>query len=140
MEEENKAVYRRFIDEVMIKSNLAAIDEVLAPDFVDHSSFNPQGNREGLRQGLSMMGEAFGDAECVVEDLIAHGDKVVSRYTMRATHKGPFMGVAPTGKQIKFTGMEILRFADGKMVEHWEEWDVLGLLQQLGIVPPMDQA
>lgn len=138
--EENKAIYLRFIDEVFTGGDLAALDDHVAPDLVDHSAFNPSGDREGVRQGFAMMREAFPDGQVIVEDLIAEGDKVVSRYAFRATHQGQFMGVAPTGKQVTMTGIEITRFAGGKMVEHWEQYDALGLMQQLGLVPTPGQA
>jgi steroid delta-isomerase-like uncharacterized protein len=80
---------------------------------------------------------AFPDMHWVVEDLIAEGDKVVSRYTVRATHRGDFMGVPATGKVVTYTGILISRFAGGKFVEEWESLDMLGLMQQLGAIPQM---
>ena len=79
---------------------------------------------------------AFPDLHSTVEYLIAEGDMVVSRFTMRGTHQGEFIGIPPTGKQVKVTGMVIHRFADGKIVEYWVKWDVLGMMQQLGVIPP----
>jgi predicted ester cyclase len=83
---------------------------------------------------------AFPDSHFMLEDLIAEGDKVVQRYTIRGTHRGNFMGVPATGKVVTFTGIVISRFAGGKFVEEWDNQDVLGLMQQLGAIPQMTQA
>lgn len=137
--EENKAIYGRFIEEVFRRGNLAAVDQYLAPGLVDHSGFNPTGDLVGVKQGFAMMREGFPDAEAVIEDLIAEGDKVVSRYVFRGTHNGPFMGIPATGKQVEMGGIEVVRFFEGRMVEHWEQFDALGLMQQLGAVPTPEQ-
>jgi predicted ester cyclase len=90
---------------------------------------------EVLRQFVKVSRDAFPDLQFTAEDMIAEGDKVAARYTMRGTHQGEFMGVAPTGNQIEVTGIDIVRFEGGKMVEHWANSDELGMMQQLGLVP-----
>ena len=135
--EDNKAVVRRFYEEVMNQRKRAVLDEVFDPNLVDH--FAPPGTPgglEGARQTLGMFLSAFPDLHFTVEDLIAEGDKVVARATMSGTQQGAFMGIPPTGKRVTMTGIDINRFVGGKSVEHWVEMDTLGLMQQLGVIPP----
>jgi len=136
--EENKANTRRFYEEVWGKGNLDVADELSAENFVDHNQFNPDlpPGIEGFKQMVPMFRTAFPDLQFNIEDMIAEGDKVVSRLTIRATHKGEFMGISPTGKQAAITAIDIVRFVDGKMVERWGEVDMLRLMQELGVVPP----
>jgi predicted ester cyclase len=135
--EDNKAVVRRFYDEVMNQRKRAVLDEVFDLNVVDH--FAPPGTPgglEGARQTLGMFLSAFPDLHFTVEDLIAEGDKVVARATMSGTQQGAFMGIPPTGKHVTIRGIEINRFVGGKSVEHWVEMDTLGMMQQLGVIPP----
>ncbi len=129
--EDNKVIVRRFYDEAINKKNLAAIDEFVDPNVIDHSGL--PGGIEGVKQLFSMT--LTPDLHLTVEDQIAEGDKVVSRLTWRGTHQGEFMGILPTGKQVTITSIEIVRLADGKVVEHRNVVDNLGTLQQLGVVP-----
>jgi predicted ester cyclase len=134
--ERNKAAARRAVDEVWGKGNLDAVDELYAADFTWH--WGPPGvnpDREGYKQYVSMNFAAFGDVRCIAEDVVAEGDKVVVRWTWRATHEGEYMGIAPTGKQVTLTGISISRIVDGKTMEEWGENDSLGMMQQLGVVP-----
>ena len=134
--EDNKAVVRRFYEEVMNQKKRAVLDEVFDLNVVDH--FAPPGTPgglEGARQTLGMFLTAFPDLHFTVEDLIAEGDKVVARATLSGTQHGAFMGIPPTGKHVTMTGIDINRFAGGKSVEHWVEMDTLGLMQQLGVIP-----
>jgi steroid delta-isomerase-like uncharacterized protein len=135
--EQNKAVYRRFMEEVVNQGNLAVVDELVAVDVVEHEELPPgypQG-REGVKQFFAMLRTAFPDLQATIEDLIAEGDKVVGRGTWSGSHRGQFMDIPPTGKRVSFGVMDIGRIADGKIVEHWGQTDMLGLLQQLGVVP-----
>ena len=135
--EENKAIERRFFEEVVNKGELAIIDELCAANFVDHSA--PPGiepDREGYKQFFAMAHSAFPDFHSTLEDMFAEGDKVVQRFTARGTHKGEFMGIPPTGKQVTITGIAIDRIAGGKIVENWVNMDMLGMMVQLGVVPP----
>src|SRR5688500_5909305 len=118
--EENKALVRRLIKEVE-KGNLDVIDEVLAPDFVDHDLLPDQEpDREGYKRGLSEDRTAFSNFDIIIEDQIAEGDKVVTRFTWRGTHdQGKVMGMAPTGKKVEVTAIFIHRIAGGKVKEEW---------------------
>jgi steroid delta-isomerase-like uncharacterized protein len=133
--EENKAVVRRYIEE-WNKQNPAGVEELVAPEWVAHGT--PPGSSPdlaGLKQAFPAFFTAFPDLHFVVEDMIAEGDKVVARVTMRGTHRGDFMGIPPTGKQVSNTGIEISRIEDGKLVETWVNRDDLSFLQQLGAIP-----
>jgi len=138
--EQNKALMRRFYEEIS-KGNLAALDELVAADLVDHSPFVPgqAPGRQGTLELFTMIRAAFPDLHVTVEDMVAEGDKVAVRGTMSGTHKGEFTGIAPTGKQITVGTIEILRIVGGKMVEHWNVIDSLGMMQQLGVVPAPGQ-
>ena len=139
--EENKAIERRFFEEVVNKGNLAVLDELLAPNFVDRSGLpGIAPDREGYKQFFAMAHSAFPDFHSTLEDMFAEGDKVVQRFTARGTHKGEWMGIAPTGKQMTVSGIAIHRITGGKIVEGWTSMDMLGALQQLGVVPPPGQA
>src|SRR5438874_9835054 len=138
--EVNKSSMRRFYDEVFNKKNGAAIDEFINPNQVDHAA--PPGTPRGLqgaKQTINMYLTAFPDLHFTVEDMIAEGDKVVTRLTVRGTQQGIFMGIPPTGKHATVTAIDINRMADGKSVEHWLNMDTLGLLQQLGVIPAPGQ-
>jgi len=135
--EENKAVARRWYEEGMAGGNLAVIDELFMPDFRDH---NPQAQSSGVgRGGFKRFFEgavaSLKDVRVTVEDMIVEGDKVVARYTVRGTIEGDFMGIPATGKAMTLTAIDILRFEDSKIAEHWGEADMLGLMQQLDAIP-----
>ena len=138
--EENKALVRRFYDEVFNKKNLMAIDEFLDPQIIEHA-LPPglPGGSAGSRQFIGMYLAAFPDLHLTAEDLIAEGDKVVARFTLRGTHKGELMGVPPTGKQVTMTGIQIVRTAEGRIAVNWINLDALGMLQQLGVIPAPGQ-
>jgi predicted ester cyclase len=139
--EDNKALVRRFYEEVINKKKTAAIDEFIDPNQVDHAAPpGIPGGIEGAKQVIAMYLTAFPDLHFTVEDMIAEGDKVVAHITARGTHQGTFMSIPPTGKQVTVTAIEIIRIAGSKFVEHWMELDALGLLQQLGAVPAPGQA
>jgi predicted ester cyclase len=128
--EENKALVRRLIKEVE-KGNLNVIDEVLAPDFVDHDLLPDQEpDREGYKRGLSKDLAAFSDFDITIEDQIVEGDKVVTRFTWRGTHdRGKAMGMLPTGKKVEVTAIFIHRIAGGKVKEEWSASDTLERLR-----------
>ena len=138
--EENKAIELRFLEEVVNKGNLAVIDELCAANFVDHTALpGVTPDREGYKQFFAMSRSALPDMHSTLEDMIAEGDKVAERFTIRGTHKGEWMGIAPTGKQVTVQGMAIHRITGGKIVEDWSNIDMLGILQQIGVVPPLGQ-
>ena len=140
--EDNKALVRRFFEQIWNKHNLALVDELFSADYVDHDDFPPgiPPTRDGFKQFASMYFSGFPDGRIDIEEQVAEGDTVVSRWTGRATHTGEFMGIAPTGKQVVVGGININRVADGKLVENWGQFDRLLMLQQLGVVPAPGQA
>ena len=137
MSEENKAAFRR-ITEAFSTGDLSTFDELISPQFVEHNPAPGQeSGPEGMKQLAAMFRIAFPDMQVTIEDLIAEGDKVVGRITARGTHRGEFLGAAPTNKVVTMQEIHIGRFSDGKMVEHWGLEDSLGLMQQLGLIPDM---
>ncbi len=138
--EENKAIARRLYEtfnRAVSTGNMSLLDEVIAANGVDRNPAPGQApGLEGVKQVFDQFRAAFPDFTFTVEDMIAEGDKVASRISTRGTHKGDFQGIPATGKQVTQTGIDILRIAGGKVVERWGEFDNLGLLQQLGVVPP----
>jgi steroid delta-isomerase-like uncharacterized protein len=130
--EENKALARRWNEEIWSKGNLAAVDELLATNFVfNYPAPGLAPDREGYKQTVTMA--SFANIQSVIEDMVAEEDRVAVRWTWRGTHKSEYMGVAPAGKQVTITGISILRILGGKIVEEWGEMDNLGMLQQLGV-------
>ena len=135
--ETNKTLVRRFYEECFNQRNLALVDELCTSDHLFHNTPATLHGTEEFKQLLSVYLTAFPDARFTVEDAIAEGDRVASRYTFRGTHQGNLMGIAPTGKQVTVTGIIINRFAGGKSAEGWLNFDALGMLQQLGALPAM---
>jgi predicted ester cyclase len=136
MSDENKAVSRRF-HHAIGHGSAPAIQEGLAPNFVAHFPGVPGPlDAEGFKQLVNMFGSAFPKSHFDFDDEFAIGDKVVTRWTYHAVHRGEFQGLPPTGKQVTMTGITILRITGGKIVENTVELDQLGLLRQLGVVPP----
>ena len=134
--EDNKATVRRFFDVMLNKANTDVADELFAADAVDHAAFPGQvAGREGFKQAVRMVHSAFPDIHYTAEDMIAEGDRVATRWSLRGTHAGEFLGIPPSGNRVTVTGINILRFAGGQIVECWETWDQLGLRQQLGLLP-----
>ena len=139
--EENKALVRRFVDEVQSGGNIDLIDEICSPEFVNHST--PPGisaDREGIKILTAMFGGAFPNSYFTVEDMVAEGDKVVTRKTFHGTHGGELMGIPPTGRRVTMSLIDIVRISDGKVVEHWSVGDSLGMMQQLGVIPQPGQS
>jgi steroid delta-isomerase-like uncharacterized protein len=142
MSEENKALTRRSWEigsEGSLESLGDALQEVYADDIVMHEPDEDVRGIEGLKQYVSMIRSALPDLHLTLEDDIAEGNKVVSRWRAQGTHQGELMGIAPTGNQVAITGITIHRIEDGKIVEEWENWDALGLMQQIGAVASPEQ-
>jgi len=138
MSEENKALARRIFEQVWNEGNLDAVDEILDASYVSHGlGVEPLSGSTAFKQFVSAYRHAFPDVHFAVEDQLAEGDKVATRWTAVGTHKGELMGIAPTGKQVTVTGLTIGHYAGGKLVEAWDNWDALGMLQQLDVIPPM---
>lgn len=138
--EQNKALVRRFYEEID-KGNIGVLDELVAEDYMDHNPPPFPGlasGREGLKQAFSIFQHATPGYH-QIEDQIADGDKVVTRLTSVGKHEGDLPGAPKTGNDLKMTSITIHRIAHGKLVEKWSEKDVMGFLQQIGVVPPMGQ-
>jgi predicted ester cyclase len=133
--EENKAIFRRMIEEVWNKRNLDAADELFAPDATSPSAPQLPPGPEGVKMIAGMFLQAFPDLQITIDKLVASGDRVAGRLIERATHQGDFMGIAPTGKAVEFTEMGLLRIENGKIAESWYEVDMMGLMQQIGAIP-----
>jgi steroid delta-isomerase-like uncharacterized protein len=142
MSDANKNAVRRLIEEVWNKGNLQVTEELFAPNYIHHDPSTPEVGQgpEGERKRATLYRTAFQDFRLTIEDTIAEGETVVARWTCRGNHKGELNGIAPTGKQFAITGVSVVRFASGKMVEGYVNWDALGLMQQLGVVPELGKA
>lgn len=140
--EENKEIARRWFEALAsLEGTEKAADEHLAPGFVGHCPPVPDVHGpEGYKRFIAGTFQAYPDARFDVEDLVAEGDRVAVRYTLRGTHEGTTrMGVAPTGKEVEASIIGVLKFADGKIVEMWTNVDFLGLMQQMGAIPAPEQ-
>jgi steroid delta-isomerase-like uncharacterized protein len=134
--EQNKALVRQF-ENLINARDLETALALFSPDFVDHTP--PVGlpaGIEGVRLFFTLQFAAFPDGKTTCLDMIAEGDKVVHRMSGEGTHQGTFLGVRPTGKHVTWTFIDIWRIEDGKLAEHWVEADMMGIMQQLGLVPP----
>jgi steroid delta-isomerase-like uncharacterized protein len=134
MSEQNKTLARRWFEDLFSRGNLDAANEILSAEFVDHLTHEDERGLEELKHYVSIYRSAFPDIQDTVEDIVAEGDKVVVRWTSSGTHQGEFMGVAPTGRHVTFTGMRLFLIADNKIVESWVNIDERGLQEQLGAV------
>jgi steroid delta-isomerase-like uncharacterized protein len=139
MIEANKAISRRFVEEIFNAGRLEVADELVTPDFVGHDPASPEPiiGPEGMKRNIEGYRSAFPDVRLTIEDEIAEGDRVVLRWSARGTHEAELFGIPATGKQATVTGITIDRIVDGRIAESWNNWDTLGLLQQLGVVPAM---
>jgi len=135
MSAENKALVRRWVEEIWNKGNLSVADEIFAPDYVAYDPSTPDLGRgpEREKKATSLYRTAFPDLRLTIEDLVAEGDTVVTRWTARGTHKGELRGNAPTGKEFTVTGFTLVRVSRNRILEARTTWDALGLMQQLGI-------
>jgi steroid delta-isomerase-like uncharacterized protein len=138
--QENKEKARRMLEEAFGQGKVELVDEILDPDFVCYDPNSESGavrGAETIKQEIEWFRSAVPDLAYTVEDQVAEGDKVVSRYTATGTHQGEFFGVPATGKRIEMGGIQIDRFdGNGKMVEEWPEYDLLGAMKQMGAVTP----
>ena len=141
MSEENKAIVRQQEEELFTQGNLDAADEVYAPDYLGHDPSNSEEVRglEAAKRAASDYRQAFPDLRVTVEDLIAEGDRVAARLRFRGTHLGELDGIAPTGRRVDCTGIVISRIEEGKIAEDWANFDDLGMMRQLGLIPKPGQ-
>ena len=140
--EQNKAVFRRLVEEILNQGNVSLFDELVAPDFIEHEELPPgiPEGREGSIMMFTQLRSAFPDFNAEIEDLIAEGDRVVVRMNWTGTHQGDFMGIPATGNSFSIEVIDIVRIEDGKFAEHWGVMDNMGMMQQLGLVPEPGQA
>ncbi|WP_336360737.1 ester cyclase [Haladaptatus sp. ZSTT2] len=132
--EKNKQIARRFPEEIATEGNIALIDEYCAADIIDHSPFGDVEGRDAVKKQIEELRTAWADFSATVEEVIAEGDMVAMRVTLRGTHEGAFMGLEPTGKRFEVQNMVFTRIKDGKIAERWVQPDTLGMMQQLGVV------
>lgn len=141
MSEENKAVMRRMLDEVIVGGNLDLMDELVAPDFINHNvvgtgETSSSVGVEAFRQEIKALREAFPDIKLPIVHLLAEGDNVIVHLRGQGTHLGQFGPIPATGKTVDVASMSIVRMAEGKFVERWNLVDRYGMLQQLGVIKP----
>lgn len=133
--EENKAVVRRFVEEVFEKGDVRAVDELVAENFVAHTWPSTGDGRGDLKRAMERVSKGLSGAAFSIDDLIAEGDRVVARLTASAVQTGEFMGMPPSGKRYTIPEIHIFRIRDGLIVEHWHQFDQLGMMRQLGAMP-----
>lgn len=135
--EDNRALVRRFVEEVFNRGNLDIVDQLVTPDYVHHDPTTQEfgSGIEGFKRLISFYRQAFPDIHIALEDQVASGDKVVDRWTGQGTHRGELMGIAPTGRPVTASGISIHRIAGGRIAETWNNYDALGMLRQLGVIP-----
>jgi predicted ester cyclase len=132
---DNKAIIRRFQEDVLNGRDIDALDEIVAEDYLDHAAFPGQEpGRQGVKRRISYLLAAL-DPRWTAHEFIAEGDLVVARWSLSGTHRGEFLGLQPTGKEFTLKVIEQYRVKDGQMAEHWNVVDMFGLYQQLGLIP-----
>jgi steroid delta-isomerase-like uncharacterized protein len=133
--EENKKLFRRWLEEVVNENNYGVVEELLAPDYVAHFPGGQDMDRDGHRGMVEVFAAAFPDWRESIQEVLAEGDKVAMRVTAGGTHTGDFQGMEPTGRTLTITGMAFARIENGRIAESWWDFDALGLMQQLGAIP-----
>jgi steroid delta-isomerase-like uncharacterized protein len=134
--DDNKAIIRRFVEEIFTRGDKAAVDELVADDFVAHTWPSASGNaKQDLKGAIDRVGQGLADVAFTVDDLIAEGDRVAARLTSAATQVGEFMNLPPSDKRYSIEEIHWFRLRDGKVVEHWHQMDQMGLMRQLGAMP-----
>lgn len=138
---ENKAVIRRAYEEIWNERNVELVDNLVTEDFLNHAAPpDRQRGHQGLKDVVRMLEGAFPDFRYKVEDVIAEGEKVAVRDVFTGTHQGDFMGIPATGNRVIMEAIHIYRFSGDKLAEHWVARDDLGMMQQLGVIPPPGRA
>jgi steroid delta-isomerase-like uncharacterized protein len=140
--DENKAIIHRYFAEAWNRGDLSVLDEIVSPKYMNHNQAIPglPPGPEGLKPIFAAFRQAFPDLQYTVEDQIAQGDIVVTRWTLHGTHLGEFMGIPATAKPVNVTGIQVERIIDRKITEHWRQSDDLGLMYQLGVLPGPGQS
>jgi steroid delta-isomerase-like uncharacterized protein len=134
--EENRALVRRFVEEIFVRGRVEAVDELVADDFVGHTWPSTGDPKADLKRAMERVAAGLADPAFEIEDTIAEGDRVAVRLTASATQVGPFMGMPPSGRRYTIGEIHIFRIRDGKVVEHWHQFDQMGLMRQLGVSAP----
>lgn len=136
MSDQNKGVIRRLFTELWNDGDLSVADQLFTPNYTHHDPATPDFGRgpESEKKRAALYRTAFPDLRLTIENIIAEGDTVMTRWSCHATHKGDLSGIAPTGKRVDLTGFTAARLSGGKLAEGWVNWDALGLMQQLGVV------
>ena len=132
--DQNKAIARRFVEEIFERGSTEAVDEFVAPDFVGHTWGNAKGP-DGLKAAMARIANALDDVSFRIDDVIAEGDRVAVRLTARARQVGEFMKMPASGKSYEIAEIHIFRIRDGKVIEHWHQFDQVGMMRQLGAMP-----
>jgi steroid delta-isomerase-like uncharacterized protein len=140
MSNQNKATARRIFEEMETQGNLGAADEVFSSDFVGHMPMGDMHGPASMKQFITSLQTGFPDLRSTVEDQVAEGDRVMTRFRARGTHQGEFMGVPASGNQMDISGIIVSRFANGKIIEQWSIPDLLSLMQQIGAIPTPEQS
>jgi steroid delta-isomerase-like uncharacterized protein len=133
--DENKALVRRFVDEIFVKGRPEAVDELLTDDFTPHTWASTGAGKADLKQAIERVSAGLTDVSMTIEDLIAEDDRVAVRLTAHAVQTGEFMRLPPSGKAYTIGEIHIFRIRDGKVAEHWHQADLLGMMRQLGALP-----
>ena len=134
-EKDNKAIMRQFWD-VWEQGNIDLLDDLLAPEYINHTLATPDlpSGPEGVKEVVSMFRSGIPDLRVAIEDMIAEGDRVATRYALEGTHRGDLFGVAPTGRALSIKSMTVERLSGGKIIEHWRVTDELDMMRQLGAI------
>jgi steroid delta-isomerase-like uncharacterized protein len=131
--ERNKALIQRLFDEVLNAGNFGLLDQLIGASYVEHNPVaNQAAGAAGVRDRIRELRKAFPDLRFVLDDLVGEGEVVAARYHWQGTHKGTFLGIAPTGRRLSVRGMDFYRLEDGRVIEHWDVVDEFGMLSQLG--------
>ena len=134
--DQNRAIVRRYYDEVLNGRTVAVLDEIAVADYIENDPFPGMGNgREQLKLRAGALLSAFSPCTFKIEDIVAEGDRVAVRWRSRGTQSGEFIGIPPTNRSYEIAGIDFHRMADGRMAEHWHVVDQLSQLQQLGLLP-----
>jgi steroid delta-isomerase-like uncharacterized protein len=134
--DENKTIVRRFVEEIFVNGRHETVDELLADDFVAHTWPSTTGDpKADLKSAIDRAAAGLSNPQFTVDDVIAEGDRVAVRLTTAATHSGPFLGMPASGKRYSIEEIHWFRLRDGKVVEHWHQFDQMGMMKQLGAMP-----
>ena len=134
MSQQNEAIVRRLIEEGWNRGNLAIVDDCLATGYTQEGPLETVRGPQGEKAMITKYRNAFPDCKVEIDEMFSAGDRVVARFSYSGTHRGDFEGIAPTGRSVQGTGIDVLHMLDGRIVASYSQWDALGLMQQLGVV------